>query len=183
MSAHNGGDRDSLDLLDDLLDKARRAGADAADAVLVDGVSISHAQRLGEVERLERSEEVDLGLRVFVGKQQACVASSDFKPDALKDLVERALAMAKAVPEDPYCGLAEPDALARDWPRLDSADPEEPSAETLIERARACEEAARAVDGITNSEGAEAGWSNASIALAATNGFRGRYGRSSHSGG
>ncbi|RDD61049.1 TldD/PmbA family protein [Ferruginivarius sediminum] len=179
MSPRNGGDRDSLDLLDDLLDKARRAGADAADAVLVDGVSISHAQRLGEVERLKRSEAADLGLRVFVGKRQACVASSDFKPDALRDLVERALAMAGSVPEDPYCGLAEADALARDWPDLDNCDPQEPDTSTLIERARACEEAARAVEGVTNSEGAEANWSSAHIALAATNGFSGGYSKSS----
>jgi PmbA protein len=171
----------SLNRLEDLLNKARKAGAEAADAVMADSVSISHAQRLGEVERLERSEEAEVGLRVLIGQKQACVASSDLSTAAMQELVERAVAMAVAVPDDPYCGLATERMLAREWPDLDSDDPAEPSADTLIERARACEEAARGVEGITNSEGAEANWSRAHIALAATNGFRGGYTNSSHS--
>jgi len=181
MSPRDSAVDDALNRLEDLLAKARGAGADAADAVMVDSVSIAHAQRLGQVERLERSEEADIGLRVLVGKRQACVSSSDFKADALDELVERAVAMARSVPEDPYCGLAEPGELAGDWPQLDNFDPAEPGAEDLIERARACEEAARAVNGITNSEGAEANWGRATIALAASNGFRGGYTNSSHS--
>ena len=171
----------SLNRLDDLLQKARKAGADAADAVLVEAVSIAHAQRLGAVEKLERSEGADLGLRVFVGQRQACVSTSDLSADALEGLVDRALAMAQNVPDDPYCGLAQRRDLARDWPALDSDDPAEPAAEDLIARARTCEEAARAVEGITNAEGAEAGWSRGTVALAASNGFRGGYTTSSHS--
>lgn len=181
MSPRDSHDPASLEVLDDLLARAKGAGADAADAVFVDSASIAHAQRLGQVEHLERSEEQDLGLRVFVGKRQACVSTSDLSKAALDDLVERALAMARNVPEDPYAGLAEPGQLATDWPSLDSCDPEEPDTQALIERARACEDAARSVDGITNSEGAEAGWRRARIALAATNGFRGGYAVSSHS--
>src|SRR5947208_6448655 len=169
-----------IDLLQDLGVRARKAGADAADAVLFDGVSLSHARRLGKVEKLERSESQDLGLRVLVGKQQAIVSSSDRSPKMLTELVERTLAMARAVPEDPFCGLADPTEIAHDWPNLDMLDPEEPSAETLIERARAAEEAALAVAGITNSEGAEAGWGRSRIALAASNGFAGFYAGSSH---
>jgi PmbA protein len=176
-------DRDSandIDLLQDLLGRARRAGADAADAVLVEGISLSHARRLGKTEKLERAEGQDLGLRVFVGKQQATVSSSDRSPRALSNLVEHALQMARAVPEDEFCGLADPDAVARDWPRhLDMLDPDEPSAETLMERAHACEEAALAVSGVTNSEGAESGWGRSRVALAATNGFAGAYAGSS----
>jgi PmbA protein len=181
MSPRDSADPGQLQVLDDLLAKARSAGADAADAVLVESTAISHAQRLGAVERLERSEEQDLGLRVFVGRRQACVSSSDLAAGALDGLVERALAMARNVPEDPYCGLAAPEQLATDWPQLDTCDPEEPEADALIARARRCEEAARAVEGITNSEGAEAGWSRARIALAASNGFRGGYATSQHS--
>ena len=169
-----------IDLLQDLIARARRAGADAADAVLFEGVSLSHARRLGKTEKLERSESQDLGLRVLVGKQQAIVSSSDRSPKMLAELVERTLAMARAVPEDPFCGLADPGDIARDWPVLDMLDPAEPSAEELIERARAAEEAALAVAGITNSEGAEAGWGRSRIALAASNGFAGGYAGSSH---
>lgn len=181
MSPRDDTAENSLNILEDLLAKAGRAGADAADAVMIESISISHAQRLGKVERLERSEEADVGLRLLVGKRQACVATTDLKPDALADLVERALAMARNVPEDPYCGLAEPGEVADQWPGLDSDDPAEPGPEALIERARACEDAARSVEGVTNSEGAEADWSRARVALAASNGFRGGYCVSRHS--
>src|SRR5437899_9395179 len=115
----------ALEFLQDLIARARRAGADAADAVLFEGVSLSHARRLGKTEKLERSEGQDLGLRVFIGRQQAMVSSSDRSPQALDDLVERAVAMAHTVPEDPYCGIADPSEVARDWPSLDMLDPEE----------------------------------------------------------
>src|SRR6476646_7497261 len=176
-------DKDSaadIDLLQDLVARAKKAGADAADAVLFEGTSLSHARRLGKVEKLERSESQDLGLRVLVGKQQAIVSSSDRSPRMLAELVERTVAMARAVPEDPFCGLADPAEIARDWPALDMLDPVEPSAEQLIERARAAEEAALAVQGITNSEGAEAGWGRSRVAIAASNGFAGGYCGSHH---
>jgi PmbA protein len=169
-----------IDLLQDLVGRAVKAGADAADAVLVEGTSLSHARRLGKTEKLERSEGQDLGLRVLVGKQQAMVSSSDRSPKMLTELVERTLAMARAVPEDPFCGLADPSEIAHDWPSLDMLDPVEPSAEALIERARAAEEAALAVEGITNSEGAEAGWGRSRVAIAASNGFAGGYSGSHH---
>jgi PmbA protein len=171
----------SLDFLGTLIAKARRAGADEADAVLVEGVSLSHAQRLGRTEKLERSESYDLGLRVLIGRRQAIVSSNDRGTDRAQDLVERAIAMAKAVPEDPYCGLADPAAIARSWPDLDMVDPEEPAAERLIERAAAAEDAARAVPGVTNSEGAEAGWGRSRVAMVASNGFAGGYANTGHS--
>ncbi|HJZ17267.1 MAG TPA: DNA gyrase modulator, partial [Stellaceae bacterium] len=109
----------ALDLLQDLIVRARRAGADTADAVMFEGISLSHARRLGKTEKLERSEGQDLGLRVFIGRQQAVVSSSDRSPQALDELVERAVAMARTVPEDPYCGIADPAEIAREWPALD----------------------------------------------------------------
>src|SRR5262249_1477795 len=140
---------------------------------------LSHARRLGKTEKLERSEGQDLGLRVFIGRQQAVVSSTDRSPEALAELVERGVAMARTVPEDPFCGIADPSEIAHDWPGLDMLDPEEPSIDVLIERARAAEEAALAVQGVTNSEGAEAGWGRSRIALAASNGFCGAYSGSS----
>jgi PmbA protein len=170
----------ALNLLHDLVSKAKKAGADAADAVAIAGISLSHTRRLGKTEKLERSEGQDLGLRVLVGKQQAIVSSSDRAPATLDELVERAVAMARAIPEDPFCGLADPDQITRDWPALDMLDPSEPTAEDLIERARAAEETALAVAGITNSEGADAGWGRSRVALVASNGFAGTYAGSSH---
>jgi PmbA protein len=112
---------------------------------------------------------------VLIGKRQAIVSSNDRSPAALSELIERAIAMAKTVPEDPYCGLAAADELARDWPSLDLEDPTEPAPEILIARAGAAEDAARAVPGVTNSEGAEASWSRSKVALVASNGFAGSY--------
>jgi len=172
-------ENEALDLLQDLIGRAHRAGADAADAVLFDGISLSHARRLGKTEKLERSEGHDLGLRVFIGWQQAVVSSTDRSPKALAELVERAVAMARTVPEDPYTGIADPSEIAHEWPSLDMLDPSEPSAEVLIDRARAAEEAALAIQGVTNSEGAEAGWGRSSVALVASNGFAGAYNGSS----
>ncbi len=178
MPDDNG--QDALNLLHDLVAKAKKAGADAADAVAIAGTSLSHTRRLGKTEKLERSEGQDLGLRVLVGKQQAIVSSSDRAPATLDELVERAVAMARAIPEDPFCGLADPDQITRNWPALDMLDPSEPTAEDLIERARAAEETALAVAGITNSEGADAGWGRSRVALVASNGFAGSYAGSSH---
>ena len=171
---------DTLDLLDQLIARARKAGADAADAVMFEGISISHAQRLGKIEKLERSEGYDLGLRVLIGRRQAIVSSNDRSAAALDSLVERAIAMAGVVPEDEFCGLAEPGQIATAWPTLDQFDPDEPTTERLIALAKSAEEAARAVPGITNSEGAEASWGRNRVVLAASNGFRGSYAGSSH---
>jgi PmbA protein len=169
-----------LEILTDLVASARKGGADAADAVMFKSAHLGLRQRLGKPEMLERSESLDLGLRVFVGKRQASVSSTDPSPKALAELVERAVAMARLAPEDIYCGIAEAEAIARKFPELDLNDPSEPAPEALEARAQETEEAARAVPGITNSEGAEATWSRSEIAIAASNGFAGSYSRSGH---
>src|SRR5437868_10134870 len=99
-------------LLADLMKWAKAAGADSADALYVNGESISVAQRMGKREKLESSEGRDLGLRVFVGQRQAFVSSTDFAPAALRTLASRAVDMARAVPEDPVCGIAPEELLA-----------------------------------------------------------------------
>ena len=170
-----------LDRLQDLVTRARKAGADAADALLAQGTQLSVAWRMGAREKLERSEGHDLGLRVFVGKRQAMVSTNDFSPRALADLAERAVAMARAVPEDPWCGIAEPEMLARSWPDLDLVERREPAAEHLLALCAEAEDAARAVKGVTNSEGAEAGWSRTRVAIVASNGFAGAYERGGYS--
>ncbi len=174
------GDR-NRDLLDDLIARARKAGADAADALLVQSAGQSATRRLGKLEKIERAEGADLGLRVFVGRRQAIVSTSDLGRASLGRLVENALAIARAVPEDRYAGLADADRIGRDVPALDLDDGEEPAAEALAERAAAAEDAALAEPGISNSEGAEAGWSRIRTTLVASNGFAGSTARSRHS--
>ena len=160
-----------LDILTALIAKARKAGADQADAIVADGTSVSVTWRMGKLEHLERSEGGDIGLRVLVGKRQAIVSSSDRSPAALTELVDRAIAMARTVPEDPFVGLADKAQLATWLPTLDIFDPTELTAEQLIARATACEEAARAVKGVTNSEGASASWGISEVAIANSIGF------------
>jgi len=170
----------TLDRLTDLVALARRKGADAADAVYVRSVGMAQSVRLGKPERCEREERQDIGLRVLIGRRQAAASSADTSAPALEALAERVLAMAKAVPEDPYIGLAEPEQLAREIPDLDLEDVSEPTADELIARALACEEAARAVPGIANSEGGDASWDRSEFALAASNGFAAAFVRSGH---
>ena len=170
----------SADLLADLVTRARRAGADAADALLVIGTSLSVARRHGQTEQLQRSEGQDLGLRVFLGQQAAVVSATDLNPASFDRLVERALAMARVVPADPFIGLAAemspPDDLD-----LDLDDGQEPQAAQLIARAQAAEDAARDVPGVTNTEGGDAGYGRNEVVLATSAGFVGRQTRSSHS--
>lgn len=173
--------RDPQAILGTLLDAAKKAGADAADALYVEGVSSSVSYRLGKLEDVERAESYDLGLRVFVGQKVAFISSSDFSADALAALPGRAVQMARLAPEDKFAGLAPTDRLARTMPVLDLEDATEPSAELLIERARAVEGAALAVPGVTNSEGGGASFSRSAVALATSTGFYGRYAGTSHS--
>jgi len=172
---------DTLQKIVDLIAQSKTAGADAADAICVTGASVSLAQRHGKSESLARSEYTDVGLRVFVGQRQAIVSSSDTASEALAKLVERAVAMARVVPEDEFCGLAPEDLLATTIADLDSNDPVEPDAETLTARATEAEDAAKAVIGVTNSEGAEASWGQTHVAVAASNGFAQARVRSGHS--
>ncbi|OYX35463.1 MAG: modulator protein [Caulobacterales bacterium 32-69-10] len=163
-------------LLQDMVAAALRAGADAAEVATSDVRSLSVTVRLGELEEVEREERGDLGLRVFVGQRQAVVSGSDFSDAARARLVERAVAMARLAPEDPYCGLAPEDRLATGpLPELDLYDPTEMSPTALEEAAAVAEAAARDVPGVTNSEGATGSWSYASGALVTSAGFVGAH--------
>jgi PmbA protein len=163
-----------------LIDFARRAGADAADAVYSGEASEAVQVRLGALEDVERSESEHLGLRVFVGSRSASIGSSDLSDAALRELADRAVAMARLAPEDPYAGLAPEDRLLIGTaPDLDLADDTEPGPSALRELALACEHAARAVAGVTNSEGASAGAGSRSLALVTSHGFAGSYGGTS----
>ena len=173
--------RDPQAILGTLLDAAKRAGADAADALLVNSVSSSVSYRLGKLEDVERSESADLGLRVFVGQKVAFVSSSDFSADAIAALPGRALTMARLAPEEKFAGLAPTDRLARVIPELDLEDKNEPDPETLVDWARDAEGAGLAVAGVTNSEGGGASYSRSAIALATSSGFFGGYAGTSHS--
>ena len=174
-------DDNALNIIADLIGMAKRAGADSADAIFAEGMSSSLTQRMGKPEHLERSESIDIGLRVFVGSRQAIVSSSDISVSALDELIERGMAMVKVVPEDPYSGIAPSELLATTFPDLDECDLQEPSEKILTERAAKAEDAARSVPGVTNSEGAMAGWGQSTVAIAASNEFAKLRSRSSHS--
>ncbi len=166
-------------LADDVIARVRAAGADAADVLMVSGASLSASCRMGEVEEVERSDGQEFGLRAFIGKRQAIVSSSDFSKNALDQLIIRVVAMAKLAPEDEYCGLADRDLLAKSFPDLDIFDPTELDMPTMIDAAKRAEGAARAVQGITNSEGAGASSSHSRVVLATSEGFSGSYATSS----
>ena len=157
-----------------LVELACRKGADAADAVYGGDRSQGVSVRLGALEDVHRSEGEQIGLRVFVGRRNATVASSDLSQDALEILVERVLAMAKEAPEDEFAGLAPEELLFRGpVPDLDLDDGGDPDPAALRQRAQAAEDVARVVDGITNSGGAGASASASIFALATSHGFIG----------
>lgn len=161
-------------LLNDVVAAALKAGADAAEAVSAERRALSITVRLGELEEVEREEARDLGVRVFVGRRQATVSGSDISAEARAKLIERAVAMARLAPEDPYAGLADPELLARGQHQdLDLFDPSEPAPEDLEARARLAEDAARAVERVTNSDGASASWSASQWTMVTSGGFTG----------
>lgn len=170
---------DLIDRAAGLVEAALRAGADAADAVSHRRVSLGVEMRLGSVEETTRSERDDFTLRVFVGRRNASVSANSMTPSA--ELVERAVAMARAAPEDRFSGLADKQKLATDFPNLDLLDEIIPTVDDLTERAAAAEDAARAVSGVSNSGGCSAGWSTDGLVLATSDGFSGSYLRSRHS--
>src|SRR5262249_8282709 len=161
------------DLADRLVTAAKRAGADAADAVAVRGVSLSVDVRDGQVEESQRSESDDLGLRVLVGRRQAVVSTNDLKGDGFDTLAERAVAMARAAPEDRFAGLADPALLAKNFPQLDLLDPNMPDVGLLETHAKEAEAAGLAVKGVSKSGGASASAGIGGLVLVTSHGFHG----------
>ena len=171
----------SLDALtQSLLSAAKRAGADNADAMAVQGTSVSIDVRAGALEHAERSEGIDIGLRVFVGQRVANVSASDTSTRTIDEMAQRAVAMAKEAPIDQYAGLADPSQLVTDWNadvlELHDATPE-PAPEELQRDASEAEAAALAIKGITQVQAASAAYGARQIHLAASNGFSGGYSR------
>jgi PmbA protein len=164
---------DLTKLAERLVGAARRAGADQADALAVHAVSLSVEVRDGAVEESHRSEGDDLGLRVIVGRKQAVVSTNDLKGHGFDALAERAVAMARATPEDPFSGLADDAQLARQLSTLDLIDPEMPGVDVLEARAREAEAAGIAVAGVTKSGGASASAGIGGLVLVTSSGFRG----------
>ena len=167
-----------IDLTQRLVEAAKRAGADAADAIAMRGMSQSVEIRDGNVEESERAEGDDIGLRVLIGRKQAVVSTNDLAAN-VATLAERAVAMARVAPEDKYAGLADPALLAKDFPELDLLDPNVPSVEELERRARTAEAAALAVKGVNKSGGASASAGIGGMVLVTSTGFCGAYLRSS----
>lgn len=165
----------------DLVVRATKSGADACDVIYSADAATQVQMRLGALEDVERSEGEEIALRVFVGKQSASAASSDLSAEALAALAERAVAMAREAPEDAFAGLAPEELLMRGpLPDVSIDDGGDVSPAALRERALAAEEAARAVPGVTNSEGAGSSASRAVMALATSHGFADAYTGSSH---
>ncbi len=163
-----------------LLRAAAKAGADGADAKAVQATSLSVDVRGGALEQAERSEEIDIGLRVFVGQRAATVSASDISDRTIEEMAFRAVAMAREAPEDPYAGLADPDQLARGWDITALElydDTPEPSPEELQDDAARAEAAALAIKGVTQVQSASAGYGAQEVYTAMSNGFEGGYAR------
>jgi PmbA protein len=175
-------DADSHAALAALLDYAKTSGADAAEASYAAREAISAEVRLGELEGMEREEARSVALRAFIGKRQAAASSTDLSANGLKTLAERTVAMARAAPEDRFCGLLEERYHARgERPELEQADAARPTPQQLLELARACEAASLAIPGVANSGGGGASSEMAHFVYATSNGFEGAESATSYS--
>lgn len=163
-----------------LLAKAKHYGADAADAIATHGRSLSIVVREAELEDVDNSEGRDVGLRVIIGGRQACVSSSDVSERSLDALAERAVAMARLAPEDPYCGLAPEELLQKDPMDFQVFDPCMQSPEALKAKALEIEKAALSVKGVSQAESASASWSTSAVQFMTSAGFNGGWLSSRH---
>lgn len=168
--------------LDALLKAAKEAGAESADAVATQGRSLGIAVRDNALEDVDSSEGRDIGLRVMIGKRQACVSSSDLSQASIQALAERAIAMAKLAPEDPYSGLPDENLLSAPGGAdvLDVWDDTEMDPVLLKSRAHALEAAALSVAGVAQAEGANASWTTSAFSYANSHGFRDGWRASRH---
>jgi len=169
--------KELLDIAQDIVSRALKQGATAADAMVFERRDSSISIRQGIVEELEQSEAREIGLRVFAGQSSAIIAGSVLTPEARERLATRAMAMAKLAPPDPFLGIATPEQLAKKDLDLDLVSKTFPSAAELKHLAEETEHLALAVPGITKSNGAGASSSSSDIALASSNGFAKSYRR------
>lgn len=174
-------DQDLTAIAEHILGRAKAHGADHADTVIVLSSSETASVRMGALEDIDRSEGRDLGLRVFSGKSQANISTTDFSKPGLDALAARCVDMARAAPEDPYSSLADESRLARDWVDFDLYDDAEPSSQNLKQMALEAEAEALDVKGVANSLGASAAHGSSGFILATSAGFSGMYQSSSYS--
>jgi PmbA protein len=175
-------DADSQAALAALIDYARKAGADASEASYAAREAISAEVRLGQLEGMEREEGRSVALRAFIGKRQAAASSTDLSATGLQALAERTVAMAKAAPEDKFCGLLDERYHARgDHPDLEQSDTARPNPQQLLELALTCEAASLAIPGVANSGGGGASSEASHFVYATSSGFEGAESSTSYS--
>ncbi len=175
MNDNTNNENQLTNFLSKIIEKATKRGANSADAIGVINQSLSISQRLGKREDLERSESNSFGLRVFIGKRQSIVSSSDKSDEGVNELIDRAIEMAKIAPEDPYVGISESESIVKNWKDLNLIDNFEPDSDWLYEKAAKAEDAALSLKEINNSEGGESSWSKSTVALANSHNFYGSY--------
>ncbi|MFN7038765.1 MAG: TldD/PmbA family protein [Alphaproteobacteria bacterium] len=170
----------SAEFLNKLIETAKKSGADAADAICFDNISVSASTRLGKIENIEQANSKGFGLRVIIDQKQAIVSSTDMSSNSVNNLVEQAIAMAKLAPKDPYLTLADKELQVQEPLDLNLFDDSIIQTEDLIDCAKEAENAALKVNGITNSEGANSSFSKSSITLSTSNDFVKTYKTSSY---
>jgi PmbA protein len=170
---------DDKKIVDQMLDAAQKAGADCADVSFIRGHGLDVQVRLGKVESAERSEDYQVGMRVFVGQRSASVSTGQLDADNITELAQRAVSMAKIAPEDPFARLANAKEQARSLPEIELFDDTSISTQALSEMALTCEAAALDTNGISNSDGASASTGMSEILIGTSTGFTAAYKRSS----
>jgi PmbA protein len=162
-----------------LLDRARRAGADQAEVSCSEDAGLEVNVRMGEVETVEATRDRGIAVTVYFGKRKGSASTADLREESLAATVEQACAIASHTEDDPAAGLADAGLMAREpasgWPDYDAWHPWALDAERAIDLALACEQAGRDVDPrIANSDGASTSTGTSLGVYANSHGFRGR---------
>jgi len=169
------------EMTQDVLRQATAAGASAAEAEISLGFGQNVSVRLDEVETIEYNRDKGLSVSVYFGQRRGHASTSDLSPQALSDTVRAACSIARHTAQDPFCGLAERDMLAKEFPDLDLYHPWDITVEQAIEMAKACESTAMSLDTrVNNSEGANVSTHEGLFAYANSLGFCGGYPTSRH---
>ena len=151
MQTHN---EDANALIDQVLSRCRKLGADAAEADINTGHGLSVNVRMGEVETIEHQRDKGLGVTVYIGGRKGSASTTDFSAAAVEATVSAACTIARNASRDDCAGLIDPEYLAKDVPDLDLCHGWEIAPGAAIDLAIECEDAARQVDPrLTNSDG------------------------------
>lgn len=158
--------------LEALIDHALKSGASDVDIKYSHADGLKYSQRMGVAESIERATEIGMTIRLYKGQKKQTVNTNHIDETVVKNLISNTLETIDYLPEDPYCGLAQPNQILKgDIPDLDLSDPYEPDEKTLIDIIDRAEKESLKDPRIQNTRGAKISWARTFYRHLSSNGF------------